>query len=172
MVQACVPNTWSHLIDEVHCAFLPCKSQNGISFGHGSNRTIRIIDKARKFTKQHYSWFGRSTLVKAGHEYKYGCSGTRKWWQWCFPKRILQPCSVRRCNGDKTCEHFFFPVETYSKGNAITHFRQVPKETKKAIITGIYIPHTNMVVEPFILSSTVVLWTKAKFQNRNLNRST
>lgn len=35
-------------------------------------------------------------------------------------------------NGDKTYEHFFFPVEIYSKEDAIAQFRQVQKEILKS----------------------------------------
>lgn len=35
-------------------------------------------------------------------------------------------------NGDKTYEHFFFPVDIYSKEDAIAQFHQVRKETLKS----------------------------------------
>ena len=35
-------------------------------------------------------------------------------------------------SGDKTYEHFFFPVDIYSKEDAIAQFRQVQKETLKS----------------------------------------
>ena len=34
-------------------------------------------------------------------------------------------------NGDRTYEHFFFPVEEYSKEQAIAQFKTVEKETYK-----------------------------------------
>ena len=35
-------------------------------------------------------------------------------------------------NGDKTYEHFFFPVEIYSKEAALALFRRVQRETLKS----------------------------------------
>ena len=52
-------------------------------------------------------------------------------------------------NGDKAYEHFFFPVDRFSKDEAIGQFKPVKKKLKKTTLC-IHILHMNMMEKLFI----------------------
>ena len=67
-------------------------------------------------------------------------------------------------NSDKTYESFFFPIDKFSKDDALAQFRQVRKETLKN--NNWYpIQRTSMMAKRFILLNIVESLMKVSFNS-------